>query len=240
MSRTAARIPSKKIIKAVLALLQSDGYDAVQLREVARRAHVSLATVYKLFPTRDALIIAAVHEWMATNSYPDIAPPTPEESIGEGMIRILRHVFEPWERNPTMLEAFYRASSAPGGARLSVDGFAAVLPVAAQILDGTDPEYIEDLRLILPNMVYALIGRVADKTLGVDEILPILERTVRRLTGDNTAQDRAVHERRSATDQKPPLVLGPAVTVPFLREPRGHTDASGTAQDGPVHRPNAG
>ncbi|WP_063721742.1 TetR family transcriptional regulator [Nocardia vinacea] len=238
MSRTAARIPSKKIIKTVLALLQTDGYDAVQLREVARRAHVSLATVYKLFPTRDALIIAAVHEWMATNTYPDIAPPIPEESIGDGVIRILRHVFEPWERNPTMLEAFYRANSAPGGARLSIDGFATVLPVAAQIFEGADPDYIEDMTLILPNMVYALIGRVADKTLDVDEILPILERTVRRLTADNTAQDRAVRERRSATDQPEPLVLGPEVAAPFIYD--RNADASAAAQDGAVPRPNAG
>ncbi|WP_433710456.1 TetR family transcriptional regulator [Nocardia sp. CA-084685] len=238
MSRTAVRIPSKKIIETVLALLQTDGYDAVQLREVARRAHVSLATVYKLFPTRDALIIAAVHEWMATNTYPDIAPPTPEESIADGVIRVLRHVFEPWERNPTMLEAFHRAHSAPGGARLSVDGFAAVLPVAGQILDGADPEYLEDIGLILTNVIYALIARVADKTLDIDEILPILERTVRRLTADNTDQDRAVRERRSDTDQRQPLVLDPSITAPFVRErPR---DADASAQDDAAHRPNAG
>ncbi len=221
----------------MLALLQTDGYDAVQLREVARRAHVSLATVYKLFPTRDALIIAAVHEWMVTNTYPDIAPPTPEESIADGVIRVLRHVFEPWERNPTMLEAFHRAHSTPGGARLSVDGFAAVLPVAGQILDGADPEYIEDTGLILTNVIYALIARVADKTLDVDEILPVLERTVRRLSMDNSAQDRAVRERRRATGKRQPLVLNPAVTAPFVREPYRDTDTP--MQDG-AHRPNAG
>ncbi|WP_280201723.1 sigma-70 family RNA polymerase sigma factor, partial [Nocardia cyriacigeorgica] len=40
---------SGQITAVVLDVLETDGYDAVQLRLIARRAHVSLATVYKLF-----------------------------------------------------------------------------------------------------------------------------------------------------------------------------------------------
>src|SRR4051812_31314506 len=38
------------IVDATIELIVSEGYDAVSLSEVARRARVSLATIYKLFP----------------------------------------------------------------------------------------------------------------------------------------------------------------------------------------------
>jgi AcrR family transcriptional regulator len=39
------------VVQVVVELLESEGYDAVQVRTVARRARVSLATMYKFFPT---------------------------------------------------------------------------------------------------------------------------------------------------------------------------------------------
>jgi AcrR family transcriptional regulator len=184
-----------QIIDVVLALLETDGYDAVQLREVARRAHVSLATVYKLFPTRDELIVTAIERWMAANAYPDLAPPPPGETLRAGLMRVLRHVFEPWERNPRMLEAFYRARSGPGGRRLDAQGLDAVLPVASEIFGGADPAYIADLGLVLTNLTYALIGRYVQKTVEITEILPMLERVVLRMTADNEPAAAAALDR---------------------------------------------
>ena len=42
-----------RILDIVVEILETEGYDAVQLREVARRARASLATIYKRYPTRD-------------------------------------------------------------------------------------------------------------------------------------------------------------------------------------------
>ena len=42
------------IVDATIDIIVTDGYDAVSLSEVARRARVSLATIYKLFPTQRA------------------------------------------------------------------------------------------------------------------------------------------------------------------------------------------
>ena len=53
------------IVAVVQELLETGGYDAVQLREVARRARVSLATIYRLFPTRDELIVISLERWMS-------------------------------------------------------------------------------------------------------------------------------------------------------------------------------
>ena len=62
------------ILGAVAAMLETDGYDAVQLREVARRAKTSLATIYKRYPTRDELILAALEAWLEEHRYAGITP----------------------------------------------------------------------------------------------------------------------------------------------------------------------
>ena len=179
------------IIDAVLELLGTGGYEAVQLREVARRAHVSLATIYRQFPTRSDLVVDALQRWMSEASYAPFAQPEGRESLYEGLMRVFRHVFEPWERSPLMLQAFHMALTGPGGDRLQLQGVHAVVPVARGVLAEGDPAYVEDIELILTNMAYAVIGRFADGELPITSILPSLERAVFRLTTNNEPAARS-------------------------------------------------
>ncbi len=173
------------IVAVVQEILEAGGYDAVQLREVAARAHVSLATIYRLFGNRDELIVTAIEQWMSTHSYAELELPTPGESVYDGLMRGLRYVFEPWESSPRMLEAYHRARVGPGGRRLDRQGMRAILPNANALLADADPAYVEDVTLILKNMAYAVIGRFAAGNLDITAILPTLERAVFRLTADN-------------------------------------------------------
>lgn len=191
---------AQRILAVVLESLERGGYDSLYLQEVARAARVSLATVYKLFGTRDELIVAALEQWMAGASYADLAPPTSEETLSEGLIRLFRCVFEPWERSPRMLEVFHRARSGPGGHRLEAQGFAALLPAADAVLAGADPGYVDDLGRILTNLSYGLIGRYVDGTLDITEILPTLERAVHRLTVNNEPDATTTQLRRIELD----------------------------------------
>lgn len=206
---------SGRIIAAVLELLAENGYDGVQLRTVASRAHVSLAKIYKLFATRDELILSALEQWMTENAYAEVAPPIPGESVRDAMVRVLRGVFEPWEKHPTMLVAYHHARGAPAGHRLDAHGLTALLPVAEHAMRGLDQSYIDDIAVILPNMAMALIARFATGTLEITEILPILERTVYRLTADN--ESAATTRTATPTPQNPALAnisatLGQMVT----------------------------
>ncbi|GEM29519.1 TetR family transcriptional regulator [Nocardia neocaledoniensis NBRC 108232] len=190
MARETDSDASAKIVAVVLDLLNTEGYEAVQLRTVAARAHVSLAKIYRLFRTRDELIITALAQWMDANAYADVAPPEPGESVRETLIRVLRSVFEPWERNPKMLEAYHHARTGPGGERLDTQGLLAVLPAAEAALRGLDSDYLADLGLIMGNMALALIGRFAAGTLPITEIRSTMERTAYRMTADNASAAR--------------------------------------------------
>jgi TetR/AcrR family transcriptional regulator, cholesterol catabolism regulator len=173
------------IIGVVLDLLETDGYDAVQVRAVASRARVSLATIYKLFGTRDQLIVAAMERWMDANAYSGLTMPEPGETPYETMVRVLRTVFEPWKRHPRMLEAYHRAMTSASGDRLVAHGLAIVKPIMEAALPEANPEYLQDVELIHGHVVRAVIARFADGEIAFVDVLPILERTLFRLTTNN-------------------------------------------------------
>jgi AcrR family transcriptional regulator len=173
-----------RIIDIVVEILETDGYDAVQLREVAKRSRTSLTTIYKRFPTRDELILAALECWMDENRYGALATQTHEsdEPVYDGLMRVFRTIFEPWERHPDMLRAYFRARSAPGGQRLVSRGVDAVIPATTAVLADADPDLADDLPPIVSNLAYGLVARFAAGEIAITEILPTLERALFRLT----------------------------------------------------------
>jgi len=173
------------IIEIVVDLLDTEGYEAVQLREVAKRARVSLATIYKRYGTRDELIVAALEWWMETNRYAGLAAPAsvmPDSSVYSNLMAMFRTIFEPWEQHPLMLRSYFRARSGPGGKRLIQRGLDAVLPVARAILGQLDSEFSQDLELILTGVVFGFLGRFTEGEIEVTDIVPGIERAVFRLT----------------------------------------------------------
>jgi AcrR family transcriptional regulator len=182
----AANVPAPRdrILDIVADLLETEGYDAVQLREVARRARTSLATIYKRYSTRDELILAALQTWMDEHRYSGLIhqTPPPGESVYDGMTRLLRTIFEPWEQHPAMLTAFFRARTAPGGQELFRRGLDITVPSFMRVLDGVDDEFVRDLETILSTVIYGLLGRFAAGELKITEIVPSLDRTVYWLT----------------------------------------------------------
>jgi TetR/AcrR family transcriptional regulator, cholesterol catabolism regulator len=182
--RQRAALRADTILDVVIELLESEGYEAVQVRTVAARARVSLATIYKLFETREQLIASAVERWMEANAYAELTMPTPDESPYESLVRLLRSVFQPWEQHPGMLEAFHRARSGPKGDWLTRQGMAISKPMTQAALKDANPEYVNDLWMIFIHVQRALIDRFVEGEIEVTDILPILERTLFRLTAD--------------------------------------------------------
>jgi TetR/AcrR family transcriptional regulator, cholesterol catabolism regulator len=183
--RERAEAKADVIMDVVIDLLESEGYEAVQVRTVARRAQVSLATIYKLFGTLDRLIASAVERWMEANAYAELTPPKPDESPYEIMVRVLRAVFEPWEVHPRILEAHYRLRMGPSGEWLMGQGKSIVEPLTGTALENADPAYVSDLQLIFCHAHRGAMARFADGEIAVTDILPILERTLWRLTADD-------------------------------------------------------
>ena len=181
---SAAGQEGDRLLNVVSEILEIEGYDAVQLREVARRARTSLATIYKRYPTRDDLILAALEYWSQRHRYSGItvAGQGSEASLYQGLMQIFRTIFEPWESHPEMLAAYYRVRSSPNGQELFRFGLDLVAPAGREVLAGVDDEFIVNLDAIISSLIYGLLGRFSAGEIGVTDILPILDRTVYWLT----------------------------------------------------------
>jgi len=172
-----------RVRPVVTVMLESGGPDAVLVREVARHARVSLREIYNQFGSRDELIVTAVEQWMDDHVYQPLAEPTPAATLYDTLVEYFRRIFQPWEQTPHMLEAFvYARSTSAGNRRLLDQGFKAAEPVMRAIFEHVDPELAEDIQIITASVVYAQMGQVAAGELTGDQIMPIVERVLRRLT----------------------------------------------------------
>jgi hypothetical protein len=106
----------------------------------------------------------------------------PDESIYDGMMRVLGTIFEPWERHPEMLKAYYRSRAATGRELVLNRGLDIVVPAAMEVLAGVDEKFVDDLDSVVSTLVFGLSGRFAAGEIAITDILPTIERTVRWFT----------------------------------------------------------
>src|SRR5262245_49333043 len=85
-----------RILGETIALLEGGGPDAVAVREVARRAKVSLRDIYKLFGSRDELLVAAVAAWMQEHVYGTLDVVGVDLPLFDGLVEQFRSIFGPW------------------------------------------------------------------------------------------------------------------------------------------------
>ncbi|WP_165966761.1 TetR family transcriptional regulator [Actinomadura sp. 7K507] len=188
-ARTQTR-SERAVLQVVTGLLETEGYEAVRIRDVAARAHVSTRTIYESFGNRDEMIVTALQQWMQENVKDPVnaIEPVPGEPIDDGLMRLFRQIFEPWERHPRLLMAVDIARRGPGGERLVTFGRHAFQPAIHKVLKDTDPEYARDVSEILYHVVVGLLGQFRDRDLPITSLLPVIERAVRRLTESRAAR----------------------------------------------------
>ncbi len=106
-SSQAAR--RQRVLVAALGLAADGGYEAVQMRDVATRAGVALGTIYRYFPSKDALLAAAMVEWMEDleRRVGDRGPAG--ETTAERVYDVLRRAVATMQRQPKLAEAVITA-----------------------------------------------------------------------------------------------------------------------------------
>jgi TetR/AcrR family transcriptional regulator, cholesterol catabolism regulator len=178
-----------RILRATIDALETAGVEALQLADIAKQARVSLATIYKCFGSRDGLFIAAVERWMDLQTYGPLSALNSPQGLGPGeelaasLIEYFGRLFEPWERNPHMLDVFTQVRHGPGGERLSLQGANAVAPALRSMLAGIDDDLREDFYLIVGSAHYGLISLYSTGEIAIGDIMPAVARTIRRLLG---------------------------------------------------------
>lgn len=107
---------SRRILEIAVELAEEGGFEAVRQRDVAARAGVALGTLYKRFPSKEGILVAALEmeteKMMRRLVQQPITGDTPEERIGN----LFRTITRGMCRKPNLAKALIRAltSGEPG------------------------------------------------------------------------------------------------------------------------------
>lgn len=99
----------QRVLVAALKLGAAGGYDAVQMRDVAATAGVALGTIYRYFPSKDALLAAAMVEWMEDLERRVSQKPPDGSTTAARVYDVLRRAVATMERQPKLAEAVITA-----------------------------------------------------------------------------------------------------------------------------------
>jgi AcrR family transcriptional regulator len=103
----------QRVIEAAVVLASEGGYEAVQMRDVAARADVALGTLYRYFPSKDHLLIAALAEQVTALQRRLAQKPPRGGTSADRVVDVLRRASRALEREPRLTAALVTALSSP-------------------------------------------------------------------------------------------------------------------------------
>jgi AcrR family transcriptional regulator len=109
LGSAAQRDRHRRILDATMALASKGGYEAVQMRTVAERADVALGTLYRYFPSKIHLLVAALAREFERNQERLDRRPIPGETPYERVLYVLGRTTRSMQREPMLIEAMTRA-----------------------------------------------------------------------------------------------------------------------------------
>lgn len=159
----------RAVIRAAMTLAADGGYDAVQMRDVAADADVALGTLYRYFPSKDHLLVAALGEWAREMQTRAAQRPPRASSAAERVAEVLRRAARAMERSPQLTAALATAltnlsfddPASAGYARGVYDTMAATIEAAI-----SNGEVIPDKDLVIRILGHVWLAALVATTRG--------------------------------------------------------------------------
>jgi TetR/AcrR family transcriptional regulator, cholesterol catabolism regulator len=106
----------ERILDAAVELASEGGYDAVQMREVAERADVALGTLYRYFPSKVHLLVAAMGRTFQAlqESVRVDSDGTPQERVYRVVAAVTRYLARHRRLSGAMIRALMSADAEAG------------------------------------------------------------------------------------------------------------------------------
>lgn len=125
----------RRVLVAAIDLAAEGGYDGVQMRAVADRAGVAMATVYHYFHSKDHLLAESLDQWLAGLAASVARRPAAGDTTLERVLDLLRRTTNAMRANPAVTAAVIRGLVAEGEAVAACqqrlhDSFSAMLATA--------------------------------------------------------------------------------------------------------------
>ncbi|MBH0781015.1 TetR family transcriptional regulator [Nocardia bovistercoris] len=137
-----------KIIETAIDLIADVGADAVQMRDVAKRSHVALATLYRYFRSKEHLLAAALEDWQKrlTRRFLVASGRAGADPVS-GVLDYLRRAQRAFHRNPGMTALMLQTmTSVDPEAKAAIDRMNQTnAELFDRLLEGMAPEVVSNL-----------------------------------------------------------------------------------------------
>ncbi|WP_332644976.1 TetR family transcriptional regulator [Aeromicrobium sp.] len=172
----AQRERRRRILDATIALADSGGFDAVQMRAVADNADVALGTLYRYFPSKIHLLVTALGRQFERAEEQSRNRQVPGDTAHERVMYILGHTTTALQQQPELTEALTRAFMFADASVADEIHFVGMKLTAmiTRAIDGTDEnreptdEDTAIVRVISDVWFTALMGWVTGRTQAED------------------------------------------------------------------------
>jgi TetR/AcrR family transcriptional regulator, cholesterol catabolism regulator len=180
-----------KIVEVVIDLIGDVGADAVQMRDVAQRSGVALATVYRYFSSKEHLLAAALEDWQKRLTRRVLAGRnSTDEGPLPGVLDYLQRAQRAFHRSPHMTELMLQAmTSADSEAKAAIGHMNRTnVEMFSRLLEGVADEDIPNVSFGLNAALTSSLMAVLTGMLTLDESLDRVEWVARTLIGAATTR----------------------------------------------------
>ena len=177
-----------KVIEAVIDLIAEVGAEALQMRDVAQRSGVALATVYRYFSSKDHLLAAALEDWqkrltrriLASRDRTDREP-----DPLRGVLDYLQRAQRAFHRNPAMTTLMFQtATSADPEAKATIDQMNRTnTEMFNRLLEGVAPDDIPNITFCLNAALNTALSAVLTGMMTLEESVSRVDWVARVLLG---------------------------------------------------------
>ena len=184
----AQRERRRRILDATIALADSGGFDAVQMRAVADNADVALGTLYRYFPSKIHLLVTALGREFERAEAQSRTRAVPGDTPHQRVMHVLGVTTTALQKQPQLTEALTRAfmfADASVAEEIHLVGMK-LTAMITHAIDGTDEarepteEDMAIVRVIGDVWLSALMGWVTGRT-SADDVTKSMDVAVRLL-----------------------------------------------------------
>ncbi|WP_123024229.1 TetR family transcriptional regulator [Mycolicibacterium stellerae] len=178
-----------KVIEAVTDLIAEVGAEALQMRDVAHRSGVALATVYRYFGSKDHLLAAALEDWQKRLTRRILASRDRTDRDHDplrGVLDYLQRAQRAFHRNPAMTALMFQtATSVDPEAKATIDQMNRTnTELFNRLLEGVEPTDIPNITFCLNAALNTALSGVLTGMMTLEESLSRVDWVARVLLDD--------------------------------------------------------
>jgi len=173
----------ERLVRAACDLALDGGYAAVTMHDVADRAGVARATVYRYFTSKNHLLSEVSAMWIGELADELARQPLPADPAGRLAVLLCR-IVEVSHENRLLTEAVVQAATAPDpSAGHSAEAFHQNINRITKLAfgddPGTDPARRRDIETVLGHVLLSGLVSLTARGRGLDEVQDLMRTAVR-------------------------------------------------------------